>query len=149
MTEIDITDWWKTTDDEALRLLSGSIAELGPRAGALTWENAMRAALAVPELSEEHMQALTDYFIGMGAWESAEIAAWSNQHMRAMVVQECASAAREWGLSGETPDTQWPSEECLTAEEEHRRDTRVFLPVYPVRWNPDGTPAAVIAMIGN
>ena len=87
--ELKITHMMKDADD--MYLLSGSVAELGDRAGALTWENSQRYANGAPLLKPTQIEAARDYFRGYGAWSDEEIAAWSVEDVQALVTQETAS----------------------------------------------------------
>ena len=67
MLELDITHMVEKDGDE-MPLLSGSVAELGPNAGILTWENSKRYAEAHPLLNTpEQIEEAKDYFKGFGA----------------------------------------------------------------------------------
>ena len=95
MLELDITHMVEKDGDE-MPLLSGSVAELGPNAGILTWENSKRYAEAHPLLNTpEQIEEAKDYFKGFGAWSGEEIAAWSDSEVQAMVVQHIAAGIRE------------------------------------------------------
>ena len=95
MLELDITHMVEEDGDE-MPLLSGSVAELGPNAATLTWDNSKRYAEAHPLLkTPEQIQEAKDYLRGFGAWSGEEIAGWSDAEVRAMVVQNIAARIRE------------------------------------------------------
>jgi len=95
MLELDITHMVEEDGDE-MPLLSGSVAELGPNAGTLTWDNSKRYADAHPLLkTPEQIQEAKDYLKGFGAWSGEEIAGWSDAEVQAMVVQNIAARIRE------------------------------------------------------
>jgi hypothetical protein len=76
--------------------LSGSIAELGPDAGKITWANSMTEADRTPLLrTEAELDAAREWAGEFGAWEDAEIAAWSAQEINAFVIQYIAGNLRE------------------------------------------------------
>ena len=74
MLELDITHMVEKDGDE-MPLLSGSVAELGPNAGILTWGSSKRYAEAHPLLTTpEQIQEAKDYFKEFGAWSEEEVA---------------------------------------------------------------------------
>jgi hypothetical protein len=95
MLELEITHMVEKDGDE-MPLLSGSVAELGPNAGILTWGNSKRYAEAHPLLTTpEQIQEAKDYFKEFGAWSEEKIAGWSDSEVQAMVVQHIAARIRE------------------------------------------------------
>ena len=77
-------------------LLSGSVAELGPNAGILTWENSKRYAEAHPLLkTPEQIEEAKDYFKGFRAGLKRQSATWSDSEVQAIVVQHIAACVRE------------------------------------------------------
>jgi hypothetical protein len=95
MLELDITHMVEEDGDE-MPLLSGSVAELGPNARTLTWDNSKRYAEAHPLLkTPEQIQEAKDYLKRFGAWSGEEIAGWSDAEVQAMVVQHIAARIRE------------------------------------------------------
>lgn len=78
--------------------VSGSQAELGDQAGRLTWENALKVAdahenwlLCGVDLACEGVRENAG---DCGAWEDAEIAAWSQRECLAFFAQTIASEIR-------------------------------------------------------
>ena len=108
MQTLDITGWWLHTTPSILRNISGSQAEHGPLAGEITWANAMASTDHMPALNDDQAQELRDYFASYGAWDEAEITAWPEKHLRAMLAQELAASARLWDISGATRRDEWP-----------------------------------------
>ena len=95
MLELDITHMVEKDGDE-MPLLSGSVAELGPNAKILTWENSKRYAEAYPLLkTPEQIEEAKDYFKQFGAWSGAEITGWLASEVQTMVVQHIAARIRE------------------------------------------------------
>jgi hypothetical protein len=82
-------------DADEMQYLSGSVAELGVRAGDLTWENSQRYSKSYPLLKPNQIEEAKEYFAGYGAWSREEIAAWSDDEVQALVTQEVASLIRE------------------------------------------------------
>ncbi len=75
---------------------SGSIAELGNNAGRITWNNSLtEAESAWPDMTPEQLQKAKDYFGEFGAWERKEIAAWTPQEVKALLIQLIAGDIRE------------------------------------------------------
>jgi hypothetical protein len=100
-------------------LLSGSVAELGTRAGALTWENSQRYAKDAPLLKPMQIEEARDYFRSYGAWSDEEVVAWSVEEVQALVTQETASQIREYL-------TYDSFEEYQTASEKGQASGRIF-----------------------
>ena len=113
-----------------LRNISGSQAEHGPRAGQITWRNAMSHAEYLAPLTDEQMAAGRAYFAEYGAWDDEEIADWTNLHLRAMLVQEVAAVLREWGISSLTTEAEWPT------AEDPRSGQLPFLLIDVTEWDP-------------
>jgi hypothetical protein len=110
--ELDITDFVKFADAEDY---SASRAERGDNAATETWHAALDAvanptwvdysAPRTPMLdTEDKLQAMRDYIKGFGAWDAAEIAAMSDQHLNALLIQMIAGDMREGGLNEWEPD---------------------------------------------
>lgn len=98
--EINITRLFKTINP---KYYSASRAELGPDAGAITWNNAIDAA---PRLlkSKDQLQAFAQYVYGFGAWSEAEIKAWSVKDCNALLLQLISGDIREADLDTLAPD---------------------------------------------
>jgi len=100
--QIDITDWIASIDPG---MLSGSIAELGDRAGALTWQNSCDAVKDFNPLPDaDALQEFRDWLKPWGAWDDDEIAAMSDDHLRALCLQWIASDWREAFEDQEPPN---------------------------------------------
>lgn len=92
--EIDITDFIRNAETHEL---SGSVAELGQDAGKITWNNAVREAeftQFITETTRDQFESWARYF---GAWEYAEIAAWSLDECNALLIQYIAGDLNELG----------------------------------------------------
>jgi hypothetical protein len=92
--ELNITHMVESADD--MPTLSGSQAELGRDAGKITWNNSKAYAEANPILPDDDARDVARQWLqGFGAWSEAEIAAWSNQELDALVIQFIAGDIRE------------------------------------------------------
>lgn len=98
MTEVDITEFF--TNEDAFEF-SASIAERGLNAGPETWANALeRAAHDALLETKPQLDAMRRWAKDTGAWERAEIAAWSDQEVNALFIQLVAGDMRAGGLDG-------------------------------------------------
>ena len=106
--EIDVTQFFRTAEASDF---SASQMELGPNAGRITWSNAMREASDAPMLTTpEQLDALRDHAREYGAWDDAQIDAWTDDECNAFLVQEVAAAIRESDL--DTCDPDWKAYEA-------------------------------------
>ena len=91
--EIDVTDFLASTD---CSMLSGSVAELGTSAGRITWRNSIDAVKGFNPLPDgAALQEFREWLKPWGGWDDAEIAAMSDEHLRALCVQWIAGDWRE------------------------------------------------------
>jgi len=93
MASIDVTRFIRTC---SMRDFSASVAEIGADAGPATWRASMEESeefdfLPTPELLQEFSEWLKPW----GAWSDDEIAAMSDQHLRALCLQWIAGDWRE------------------------------------------------------
>lgn len=123
--EINITKYF---DNEEHCLVSGSRAELGDNAGAITWQNALESAQSdlLPQFTPEEIEEIRDYFGTFGAWDDEERAAWSIQEIRALVSQLISGDIREIEnvCSDEDGEIDW--EEYQKESEAGRVSGRIF-----------------------
>ena len=92
--ELDVTHM--VDDADEMPNLSGSRAELGEDAGKITWNNSTAYGTNHPLLSTDEMRdAARAHFKEYGAWEAAEIAAWSEAELQGIMCQDVAAAIRE------------------------------------------------------
>ena len=90
--EIDVTDFYYNGRHSAI---SGSVAELGHDAGTITWENANHAVQEFRLLdTPEKLESFRGWIAGFGAWDEAEIQAWSDTEANALFLQFVASDIR-------------------------------------------------------
>ena len=86
-----------------------SRAEIGDNAGADTWRAACDDSADYMMLDDDNKrQAFRDYVRTFGAWNDAEIAAWSDIELNALLLQMIAGDIRDDGLDTDEPD--WESE---------------------------------------
>ena len=115
MMDIDVTDFLASTDCD---MLSGSVAELGPNAGQITWTNSIEASKGFNPLPDgDALQEFREWLKPWGAWDDAEIAAMSDEHLRALCVQWIASDWREcfeWPEHVDGPD--WEFDESMASD---------------------------------
>ncbi len=91
--EIDVTDYVLGTEHGDI---SSSCAELGPNAAQITWSHATAESARVPILaSAEDCDAARDWLRGFGAWSRDELAAESDDEIRALVLQFISGDVRE------------------------------------------------------
>ncbi len=113
--EIDVTDFLASTD---CSMLSGSVAELGTNAGRITWQNSIDAVKGFNPLPDNAaLQEFRDWLRPWGGWSDAEIAAMSDEHLRALCVQWIAGDWREcfeWPEHADGPD--WAFYESMACE---------------------------------
>jgi len=93
MASIDVTRFVQTC---SMRDFSASVAEIGSNAGAATWQASIEESeefdfLPTPELLQEFREWLKPW----GGWSDDEIAAMSDQHLRALCLQWIAGDWRE------------------------------------------------------
>ena len=93
MMDIDVTDFLASTD---CAMLSGSVAELGDNAGRITWANSIEASKEFSPLPDaDALQEFREWLKPWGGWSEEEIAAMSDEHLRALCAQWIASDWRE------------------------------------------------------
>ena len=113
--DIDVTDFLASTD---CGLLSGSVTELGPNAGRITWANSINATKKFNPLPDaDALQEFRDWLKPWGGWSEEEIAAMSDDHLRALCAQWIASDWREcfeWPEHADGPD--WSEYEIRASE---------------------------------
>jgi hypothetical protein len=93
MASIDVTKFIQTC---SMRDFSASVAEIGIDAGPATWRASLEESeefdfLPTPELLQEFREWLKP----CGGWSDDEIAAMSDQHLRALCLQWIAGDWRE------------------------------------------------------
>jgi hypothetical protein len=125
--DIDITLFFKQEDAAEY---SGSVAERGPNAGAITWRASQEAAGRFRMLdTPDKLDAFRTWLKPWGGWSEAEIAAMSDDDLNALFLQWVASDMREGGLNDLYPN--WAAyEEKVNAGQCHgtifRNGEKVF-----------------------
>lgn len=92
--EIDVTHLVYERDTYAF---CNSIARSGlSNIGQVTWRNALEEARSEPLLTEpDQIAEAKDYFKEFGAWDKDEIAAWTDDDVNALLVQEVSHNIQE------------------------------------------------------
>ena len=90
--EIDITEFARTAETHDL---AASVAELGKDAGKITWNNALQEAATTQLITAEHRDEFESWARAFGAWDEAEIAAWSLDECNALLLQFIAGDLNE------------------------------------------------------
>ena len=100
------------------RLISASIAELGPNAGQITYNNSLSLANEVILVqSEDEIEEAIERLDEYGAWELEDMKEWSLQELSALIIQFVVGDAREvlpngWErMSLDELHDSWPSDE--------------------------------------
>ena len=92
----------------APRDYSASVAEIGANAGRDTWRAAIDDS---PEFmlldTDDKREAFKAHIRGYGAWSDAEIAAWSDVELNALLLQMIAGDMREGNLSAGMTAAGW------------------------------------------
>jgi len=104
--EIDITDFFTT---EYHGDYSNSVANLGQDAAKITWNSAMECEHNLID-TDEKRAALRDHVAGFGAWDSEEIAEWTDQECNALFIQLVSGDIRE---ACQSDDWDWEDYESL------------------------------------
>ena len=92
----------------APRDYSASVAEIGASAGADTWRAAIDDSPDFMLLdTDDKREAFKRLVRGYGAWSDAEIAAWSDVELNALLLQMIAADMREGDLSAGVTAAGW------------------------------------------
>lgn len=93
--ELNITEFVREWRGE-WQWFSASQMEMGERAGAITWENAIEYAEVSPiaKLPSE-FEAIRDYIRHFGAWDDNEIDRFTYTELNALLIQLIAADFRE------------------------------------------------------
>ena len=76
---------------------SNSVANLGPNAGKITWNNSLKLGARLANVicdTDEKRGAIQDHFREYGAWEDDEINEWDDDEIAGMIVQEVMAEIR-------------------------------------------------------
>ncbi len=113
-TELDITDFF---NGAAPCDYSANAMELGQDAARITWRNACADSAEWPLLqTAEQRDAFRGFVGGFGAWDDAEIAAWSDTELNALCIQFVSGDIRESGLTAGASDADWKAYEGDASE---------------------------------
>jgi hypothetical protein len=92
--ELNVTQMIEVINDSPP--LVGSIAQYGQGAAAMTWNNSKAFGQEYPLLkTDEEREAARDHFRSYGAWDDAEIDAWSDEELQGITCQEVAHQISE------------------------------------------------------
>jgi hypothetical protein len=116
--ELNVTHMIDSVNDSPP--LVGSIAQYGPNAARMTWDNSKAFGRAHPLLkTDAERDAARAHFRSYGAWDDAEIAAWSEEELQGIACQEVAHQISELEMF----DTE---EEYLEASESGAVSGRLY-----------------------
>ncbi len=94
--------------------LVGSIAQYGPDAARMTWDNSKAFASSHALLkTDDERDAARAHFKSYGAWSEEEIAAWSEEELQAITCQEVAHQISELEMF-DTPEEYRAASEAGT-----------------------------------
>jgi hypothetical protein len=100
--EIDITSFFATVTP---RELSGSVAEMGAHAGALTWSASCAASVHHPLLTtDEQREAFVEWVDGTGFEGVSDLC---NVELNALFLQWIAGDLRQMGMDEDTSGIDW------------------------------------------
>ncbi len=103
--ELNITEFF---NNAAPKDYSASVAEIGNNAGAATWQAACDDAPDYNFLdTDEKRETFRTYVKGFGAWSEAEIAAWSDVELNALLIQFISGDIREVPDMNDASDWDW------------------------------------------
>lgn len=92
---------------------SASRAELGDKAGEITWGHAVEDAKEWRMLTDEDdREQFRDHIRQFGAWDDDEIAEWSDDELEALLIQCISGDMRDAGLTGLPTDAEWAEYEA-------------------------------------
>jgi hypothetical protein len=106
--ELDITDFFNNV---APSDYSASGAEIGERAGEITWGNACSDSRIFMLLdTPDKKEAFIDCIVGFGAWTEDELKAYSEIELNALCIQFISSEMRDtvgFDMGSDTTPEQW------------------------------------------
>jgi hypothetical protein len=109
--KIDITSFFATVTP---RELSGSVAEMGAHAGAITWTASCAASVHHPLLTtDEQREAFREWVDGTGFDGVSDLC---NVELNALLLQWIASDLREMGMDEDTSEIDWEEVEKMQEE---------------------------------
>lgn len=104
-SELDITEFF---NNAAPMDYSASVAEIGKDAGRDTWNAACEDSTEYNILDNDEKRELFREFVrGFGAWDDAEIAAWTDVELNALCIQFISGDMRDAGLHADMSDDEW------------------------------------------
>jgi len=115
--EIDITDFFTT---EYPGDYSNSVANLGQDAAKITWNAAMECDHNLID-TDDKRAALRAHVAGLGAWDSEEIAEWTDQECNALFIQLVSGDMQESPM-----DDNWDWDDYEQLSEDGQCSGRIF-----------------------
>jgi hypothetical protein len=94
MLELNITRYFANGENDPY-YMSNSVSNLGANAARITWENSLAASDGELLVTDESLQEVQDWLKSFGAWDDAEIEAYTTQELEAFVLQDAASEINE------------------------------------------------------
>ena len=112
--ELNISSFFATVTP---RELSSSVVESGPCAGALSWSASCKASVHHTLLTNDaEREAFRAWVEASGGWTAEEIAAWSDPHLNALLLQWISGDLREMGIDDDTSGIDWEHVEMMQSE---------------------------------
>lgn len=104
--EYDITEFF---NEEEPSNFSSSAFELGDNAGIITWNNANDAAEEYAYLldTEEKKETFKRFVLESGGWSEAEVEAWDDKELVALLLQWISGEMRECDLYAGMDEGAW------------------------------------------
>lgn len=113
--ELDITPYFSAQITPCE--LSGSVAELGVRAGEITWSASCAASADLMILDDdEKREAFRSWVEQSGGWDAEEIAQWSDVELNALLLQWISGDLREMGVHEGDEAIEWATIEEQQAD---------------------------------
>jgi hypothetical protein len=120
--ELDITRFF---NEAAPKDYSASRAELGDKAGEITWGHAMEDSHVYQILDdEEKREAFRAFVKSSGGWDKDEVLAFTNQELEALLIQWISGDMREANIGPASTDADWARYE--QAAERGTVSSRIF-----------------------
>lgn len=114
--EIDITAFFNSAEPSNF---SASRMERGDNVAKETWSAACEQGADSPMLTtDEQLNAMRKWAKESGAWDKAEIAAWSPDEVNALFIQLVSGDMREANLSPDMTDEDWKEYEKRSEADE-------------------------------
>ena len=90
MLELNITKYFANGENDPY-YMSNSVSNLGSHAARITWQHSLNAADGELLTTDETIQEVQVWLKSFGAWDDAEIEAYTTQELEAFVLQDAAN----------------------------------------------------------